>query len=80
MITARTLAAATIAAGVALTGIVGVGIGVAGAAGPADIAATKHTPTPQPVPGVTLNHHDQKKLDKYLKKHPDIAVPNTGAH
>ncbi|MEB3031101.1 hypothetical protein [[Mycobacterium] nativiensis] len=78
----RVLCAAALSAGVALTSLVGVGAAVANAAGPAGIATIKEapSPTPQPVPGPTLSHHDQKKLDKYLKKHPEIAVPNTGAH
>ncbi|MEB3023304.1 hypothetical protein [[Mycobacterium] crassicus] len=76
----RVLCAAALSVGVALTSLVGVGVAVANAAGPAYIATTKETPTPQPVPGPTLSHHDQKKLDKYLKKHPEIAVPNPGAH
>ncbi len=70
----RVLCAAALSAGVAVTGL----LGVANAA--PDIATTKETPTPQPAPGVKLNHHDQKKLDKYLKKHPEIAVPHAGAH
>ena len=76
----RALCAAAISTGIALTGFVGAGVGEAKAAGPVDIATTKETPTPQPIPGVTLNHHDRKKVEKYLKRHPEIALPNAGAH
>lgn len=77
----RLLCATALSVCIALTSFAGAGTGLANASGPvSSIATTTETPTPQPTPGVKLNHHDQKKLDKYLKKHPEIAVPNAGAH
>ncbi|WP_264069177.1 hypothetical protein [Mycolicibacter terrae] len=31
------------------------------------IATTKETPTPQPIPGGTVNHHDQKKFATWAR-------------
>ena len=73
----RILVAAVLSASVAMGGLVGTAAGVANAA--TGFATTKETPTPQPIPGVTLDHHDRQKLEKYLKKHPEIAVPSPGA-
>lgn len=77
----KSLYAASIAIGIGLNGLLGVGVTVADAAptaGHGSLATTKETPEPQPVPGVKLNHHDQKKLKKYLKEHPEVTVPNAG--
>ena len=81
----RMLYTSSLAAGVGLAGLFGIGIATANAAptpGNTPFAASKN-PTPQPGTDIKLDHHDRKevlKQDKKELKHDPAQVTPTSGH